>query len=213
MNENLLPTNTNLLQIEGDQAMADSRVVAEHFGKEHKNVLRDIRNLECSDKFRELNFEPCEYTGNTEGISRKYAYFMMTRDGFSRLVMGFSGKKAALWIEKYIEAFNAMEARLREENGEGKLHETERELLGVYRDHLRLLRHSKKRGSKITAEEKKTIWRMTMDGYSHHYIAKKLDRDPGNIRRWQKLFLELARQKVEAHEAEHGPILAPGEDK
>ena len=37
----------------------------------------------------------------------------MTRDGFSFLVMGFTGAKAAHWKEKYIEAFNAMEAELR----------------------------------------------------------------------------------------------------
>lgn len=87
-----------------------SRQVAEHFGKQHKNVLRAIANLECSEDFNRLNFEPFKINDLTGESTSHYA---MTRDGFTFLVMGFTGKEAARWKERYIAAFNAMEQRLR----------------------------------------------------------------------------------------------------
>ena len=90
--------------------MVSSREVAENFGKQHKDVLRAIRNLECSAEFSERNFAPVEYL-DAKGEAR--TEYGMTRDGFTFLVMGFTGKDAAAWKEKYISAFNAMEVRLR----------------------------------------------------------------------------------------------------
>ena len=87
-----------------------SRQVAEHFGKQHKNVLQAIRNLECSDEFTRLNFQPFKINDLTgEGTS----HYEMTRDGYSMLAMGFTGKQAMEWKIKFLEAFNAMEQRLR----------------------------------------------------------------------------------------------------
>lgn len=83
--------------------------VAEVFGKQHKNVLQDIRNLDCSEEFTRLNFQPCEYTDPT---GRKLPMYTMTRDGFTFLVMGYRGKKAAQFKEAYIKAFNRMEKEL-----------------------------------------------------------------------------------------------------
>jgi len=74
-------------------------------------VLRDIENLECSEDFRERNFALSSYSVDLQ--VRKYPYYKITRDGFSFLVMGFTGKKAAEWKEKFIAAFNMMEAKLR----------------------------------------------------------------------------------------------------
>lgn len=90
--------------------MASSREVAENFGKLHKDVLRAIRNLDCSPEFNERNFAPVEYL---DSKGEKRTEYGMTRDGFSFLVMGFTGKEAAIWKERYITAFNAMEAALR----------------------------------------------------------------------------------------------------
>lgn len=64
----------------------DSRFVAQEFDKDHKNVLRDIGNLDCSQDFRRLNFEPTSYT---DQWSRKQKCYAMTRDGFMFLVMGY----------------------------------------------------------------------------------------------------------------------------
>lgn len=62
-----------------DVALVDSRYVAQYFEKEHKNVLADIRNLDCSEEFRRLNFQPSTYK-NEQG--KKQPCYYMTRDGF-----------------------------------------------------------------------------------------------------------------------------------
>ena len=92
--------------------------VAETFEKDHKNILRDIRQLECSDEFRRLNFEQSEYLN---GQNHKQPMYYMTRDGFTILVMGYTGEKAMRFKEAYIKQFNAMEKTLR-----GKLIEREK---------------------------------------------------------------------------------------
>ena len=92
--------------------------VAETFGKDHKNILRDIRQLECSDEFRRLNFEQSEYLNEQ---NHKQPMYYMTRDGFTILVMGYTGEKAMRFKEAYIKQFNAMEKTL-----QGKLIEREK---------------------------------------------------------------------------------------
>lgn len=87
-----------------------SNEIAAHFGKQHGHVIRAIRNLDCSDQFRLSNFGESFYT-NEQG--KQQPAYTITRDGFVFLAMGFTGKNAAQWKEKYIEAFNAMEAELR----------------------------------------------------------------------------------------------------
>lgn len=113
-----IPTNTpnyNAIQImERDGTLrVSSRQVAANFGKRHDNVVRAIQNIECSDEFSLLNFEETPYVDPQNG--QTYQMYEMTRDGFAFLVMGFTGKGAAAWKEKYIAAFNAMEEGLRKE--------------------------------------------------------------------------------------------------
>lgn len=86
-------------------AKVDSLTVADVFNKDHRNVIRDIRNLDCSDEFRLLNFEQSTYT-NAQGHNQPC--YNMTRDGFVFLVMGYRGKKAASFKEAYIKRFNEM---------------------------------------------------------------------------------------------------------
>lgn len=88
-----------------------SNQVAENFGKQHKDVLRKIANLDCSEEFSQRNFAPSEYFDERGKLQRAYR---LTRDGFTFLAMGFTGKEAARWKEAYIGAFNAMEAELRD---------------------------------------------------------------------------------------------------
>lgn len=83
--------------------------VADTFGKEHKHVLRDIRELRCSEEFRRSNFGPISYT---DAMNRKQRACVMTRDGFTILVMGYTGESAMRFKEAYIRQFNAMEAAL-----------------------------------------------------------------------------------------------------
>lgn len=79
----------DLVIVKNGRATCTSIMVAEKFGKRHDNILRDIENLECSSEFRLLNFEESFYT-NTQ--NKEFPMYEMTRDGFSILCMGFTGK-------------------------------------------------------------------------------------------------------------------------
>lgn len=92
-----------------------SVVVAQVFGKQHKDVLRAIRGLDCPPDFTERNFALSEFTDPT---GRKLPMYRMTRDGFTFLCMGFTGKEAARWKVAYLEAFNRMEAELLRQQSE-----------------------------------------------------------------------------------------------
>lgn len=85
--------------------------VAETFGKEHFHVLRDIERMECSRQFRESNFGFSSYKSLQ---NKDMPMYIMTRDGFTLLVMGYTGELAIKFKEAYIKQFNAMEAVLRE---------------------------------------------------------------------------------------------------
>lgn len=101
-----------------EKVVVTSLDVAGTFGKEHKNVLRDIETLGCSEEFNRLNFEPITYSDSRGREQKAYA---MTRDGFTLLVMGYTGDLAMRFKEAYIGQFNAMEKALT-----GKLIEREK---------------------------------------------------------------------------------------
>lgn len=94
-----------------DTARANSLMVAKMFGKQHGHVLRDIEKITesksgLSDEFIKLNFELSKYKDST---GRNLPCYNMTRDGFTLLVMGYTGKKAMQFKEAYIRRFNQME--------------------------------------------------------------------------------------------------------
>ena len=93
-----------------DVALVDSRYVAKFFEKRHDDVLKSIRNLDCSEEFRLRNFAESSYK-NEQG--KKQPCYCMTRDGFVFLAMGYRGKKAAKFKELYIRRFNEMERFIR----------------------------------------------------------------------------------------------------
>lgn len=101
----------NLIQVNNGQLVVSSRQVAEHFGKRHDHILRDIEAFfDVGDvpKIGEM------FMGTTapDSYGREQRIFLMNRDGFSLLAMGFTGKKALEWKLKYIQAFNEMEKQL-----------------------------------------------------------------------------------------------------
>lgn len=103
--------NNELLQVNGNEIVTTSLIVAETFNKDHKNVIRKINSLldeiDTSSKLSALNFfNKSEYTDDHN--ERRPMYYM-NRDGFTLLAMGFTGKEAFEWKLKYIEAFNSME--------------------------------------------------------------------------------------------------------
>ena len=100
--------NDIILSTQNGEPVASSRDVAKRFGKEHKHVLAAIRQILVAENsatkfFHETTFE---YRG------QKFPEYLMNRDGFSLLAMGFTGKEAVQWKLKYIEAFNQMEKQL-----------------------------------------------------------------------------------------------------
>lgn len=129
-----LPVNTStenqteieapeLMLIEG-QAYCTSLQVAEHFEKQHKNVLRDIEEIITqvidnryklkSERIEKL-FEKAKYEVNT-GLNTtvKKPMYLLTRDGFTLLAMSYTGAKAMQFKLAYMEAFNRMETALKQ---------------------------------------------------------------------------------------------------
>ena len=96
-----------------NQPLTNSLLVAETFGKEHRNVLRDIKNLIEGGVLKNEQtpmFEETTYI--SEQNKQSYPLYVMNQDGFTLLAMGFNGKKAMEFKLKYIEAFNAMKKQI-----------------------------------------------------------------------------------------------------
>jgi Rha family phage regulatory protein len=100
-------------------AMVSSRTIAEIFEKRHDNVLRDINSLlkieetgKCAE-FSRLNFKPSYYK---DSQGKKQPEYLLTRDGFALLAMGFTGKRAMRFKIAYIERFNEMEQFIQSRN-------------------------------------------------------------------------------------------------
>lgn len=95
-----------------DQAMTNSLLVAEKFGKEHKNILRDILNLVAQNSAAKLLFVESEY----DNRGKTYPMYVMNKDGFTLLVMGFNGKDALNFKLDFLNAFNKMESMLKSDD-------------------------------------------------------------------------------------------------
>ena len=100
--------NDIILSTQNGEPVVSSREVAKNFGKEHKDVLKAINNLVAQNCAAKSMFHLSDF----ENRGKKYPMYLMNRDGFSLLVMGFTGKAALEWKLKYIQAFNAMEKKL-----------------------------------------------------------------------------------------------------
>lgn len=101
-----------------NEAVTDSLTVAEFFQKRHDKVLRAIDELLGGLPKNGETPLFMETTYVEEQNGQTYRKYIMTRDGFSLLAMGFTGKKALQWKLKYIEAFNKMESALMERKNE-----------------------------------------------------------------------------------------------
>ena len=92
--------------------VTSSQAVAYYFEKQHRNVLRAIRGMLKNEHTKEMFYE---YLYTDKQNDQTYPAFLMTRDGFTLLAMGFTGKKALEWKIRYIQAFNEMEKKLKEQ--------------------------------------------------------------------------------------------------
>ena len=104
---NLIPA----VQLVDGHPRVSSLSISEHFEKPHDAVLKSVRKIvsECASGFNAVNFYAVEYV-DAKGEARPM--YQLSRDGFTLVAMGFTGKRALEWKVRYIEAFNAMERAL-----------------------------------------------------------------------------------------------------
>ena len=98
-----------VLSMQSGEPVASSRQIADNFEKRHDHVMRDIDAMKKDvPNFGEMFFE----TTAPDSYGREQRAYLMNRDGFTLLAMGFTGKAALEWKLKYIAAFNEMEKKL-----------------------------------------------------------------------------------------------------
>lgn len=103
-------------EVDGKPAVL-STTIADRFNKKHQHILRDIDSLISilPESFTASNFGRSSYS---DGYGRKYRAYLLTRDAFSLLAMGLTGKAAIIWKLRYIEAFNVLEKAALENQAE-----------------------------------------------------------------------------------------------
>ena len=106
-----METDKTLVFVENDKPVTDSLTVAVVFGKEHKRVMQDIRELGCSEEFGRHHFVLISYK---DSVNREKPKYIMTEQGFTLLVMGYTGKEAMQFKEAYITEFERMQEQLRQ---------------------------------------------------------------------------------------------------
>lgn len=107
--------NDIILSMQNGEPVVSSRQIAESFEKRHDHVMRDIEDIMkgLPKNGDTPMFYKTEYVHEQNGQS--YPMYLMNRDGFTLLAMGFTGKAALEWKLKYIAAFNEMEKKLTEQ--------------------------------------------------------------------------------------------------
>ena len=103
--------DVDLVSIDGGEPRTTSLAVANKFGRRHGDILRAIKNMDCSKEFAKRNFALCFKINDLQN-GKKQPFYNMTKDGFVFLVMGFTGKVAAEFKELYINEFNRMADKL-----------------------------------------------------------------------------------------------------
>lgn len=137
---NLTPIDfTQLIHRDGDRLFVTSLEVSNRFGKRHDNIMQAIKNLDCSDQYRLLNFKETVYNrpNPSGGAPIQTKMYEMTKDGLVFLVMGFTGKQAAAWKERYIDAFNWMYDKLHAQPAVADDSAVRLELIATQREALR----------------------------------------------------------------------------
>lgn len=180
----LLPPNA--VTLKDGHAVTTSRYVSEAFGREHKNVLRDINELDCTEEFTRLNFEPGSYL---DANNQARPMYHLTKNGFIFLVMGFKGREAARVKEDYIRAFDMMESALRQplepprrtvELDEADYWKMKAELAELKLEKAALSLAPKRRP--FTDDEKTAMHRLKAQGFSNSKIAQQIGRSTASIK-------------------------------
>ncbi len=183
---------SQLVFVQNNRAVTTSLTVAEVFDKEHKHVLRDIKELGCSEDFRRSNFGPSEYRSEQNRVMPQY---ILTEQGLMLLTMGYTGAKAMAMKEQYIEEFDRMREAL---NHSASRELTRLELIDLAREselaRLEAEKHNAELSHQLRLQEPKVaLFDVAMQAVNSQPIgtvAKVLDIGPN------KLFAFLREQKV-----------------
>lgn len=158
---------------ESNQVLTNSLLVAEKFGKEHNKVIRDIQNLSCSDEFRAANFGVSAYISLQ---NKELPMYVMTKDGFSFLVMGYTGVKAGMFKEEYIKAFNKMEETIK--NGGFNVPKSFREALLLAAEQQEVIENQQKqieeKNAKIEADKPKVLFSEAVSASNKSILVREL---------------------------------------
>ncbi|HIF9388993.1 TPA: Rha family transcriptional regulator [Photobacterium damselae] len=118
----LSPSDLVFLSPDND-LVTDSFLIAKYFSKRHDNVIQKIKALECSSEFTNLNFQVCHKNNDLQN-NKLQPFYQITKNGFMFLVMGFTGKRASLIKEAYINAFDLMAEQLKKQSAFPPCHRT-----------------------------------------------------------------------------------------
>lgn len=190
---------------------ATSLDVAQVFEKRHADIIAKIAEFP-NDEFRERNFSLTERTAKFGAVMRSEPYYKITRDGFSLLVMGFTGAKAYKWKIEFIKAFNLMEAELnriktaqqssslnlqskfaeilsalKEKSNEAdeykaKYYESLERENSLLRDRLMFKSENLQKSTRLSESEKENIINLYKSGLSQAEICRKTSRSDTAVR-------------------------------
>ena len=116
-----IDTEVFVARTENNSMYTTTKDIADKFGKQHKNVLQAVRDLVAGNSATKSMFRESTYTNR----GKQYPMYLVTRDGFTLLAMGFTGSDALEWKMKYISAFNRMAEIIRKELNQLKKSQTQ----------------------------------------------------------------------------------------
>lgn len=161
---------------ESNQVLTNSLLVAEKFGKDHKNVVRDIRSIiggMLKIEHTQL-FVESMYVHPQNG--QEYPMFIMNRDGFTLLAMGFTGEKALKFKLEYINAFNKMEETIK--NGGFNVPKSFREALLLAAEQQEVIENQQKqieeKNAKIEADKPKVLFSEAVEASKKSILIREL---------------------------------------
>lgn len=161
---------------ESNQVLTNSLLVSDKFGKNHKHVLESIRELVrgCAEKSADPMFAESTYINTQNG--QEYPMFVMNRDGFTLLAMGFTGEKALQFKLEYINAFNKMEETIK--NGGFNVPKSFREALLLAAEQQEVIENQQKqieeKNAKIEADKPKVLFSEAVSASNKSILVREL---------------------------------------
>jgi anti-repressor protein len=167
-----LPNDNDIVFEDNGQIVTNSLYVAKVFEKQHKNVLQTIEKLDTPTDFNRLNFQPVKYL---DGKGEERPCYVMTRDGFTVLVMGFTGKKAMQFKLDYLNKFNQMEEALKQPRQEPRIFTLEEalEIALLKTKELNVIQQEKKLLQIESSEQKEEIKRLSSYEQAFNCLFKR----------------------------------------